>query len=481
MEILGLIGIIVGLVVFLILVYRGNSPYWSAAISAAIIAVCNLMGPADTVNNYAKGMADLVASMLPIILGGAILGRVFSTTGAAASMARFLTNKLVLKRNGETQIRVAILVVLIVSALCTMGGIDGYILTFTLIPICAVISEMVDIPRRFIAGMMTLNCAFMACPGAPQIDNIMARAGIMNGVYGNEALAQAAGDGFHVTAWAGAVPGLIAVAIIVIGGYCTLTHLIIKAKRNGEHFEKGEMMIFDNKDRELPPFGVALLPLITVFALYTVVPAITPISETPIIVALAGGIFVNLITMGRYLPDTDRKGNKISKFKAALGTVNEGSEAFPNSFLQIVTPACIAGVVTATSAFGMVVGFLAGLQVSYIVMTIIAVCIIVAITSSPPAALMVVMPLVLGIMLGQGYAPTEIIAATPGIARVGALAATTFETLPFNGLIIMTLGMIKCTHKEAYKPMFLMSVIWTLIGTVVAGILFVAFPQLGML
>ena len=156
-------------------------------------------------------------------------------------------------------------------------------------------------------------------------------------------------------------------------------------------------------------------------------------------------------------------------------------DSAPSAFLQVVTPAAIAGVVTATAAFGMVVGILAGLQVSYIALTVIAVCIIVAITSSPPAALMVVMPIVLGIMLGQGYAPDAIISATPGIARVGALAATTFETLPFNGLIIMTLGMSKTTHKESYKPMFLMSVIWTLIGTIVCALLLTAFPSLGSL
>lgn len=483
MAIVGLIGIIIGLVVFLVMVYKGNSAFWSAAISAAIIALFNWMKPADAVSNYAQGIMDLVGSMLPIILGGVILGRVFSATGAATSMAQFLTKKLVLNKKGDAQVRVALLVVLIVAGLCTMGGIDGYVLTFTMIPICAVICEMVDIPRRFIGGMMVLNCGFMACPGAPQIDNIMARAGIMSGVYGegNEALAQAAGQGFHVNAWAAPIPGLVAVIIIAAGGYFTLSTLILKARHAGEHFERGEMIVYNDNDRPLPPFGVALLPLITVFFLYTIIPNITPITETPIIVALAGGIVVNLITMGKYLPDTDRKGNKISKLQAVLGTINEGSESFPSSFMQIVTPAAIAGVVTATAAFGMVVGFLSGIQTSYIVLTVIAVCIIVAITSSPPAALMVVMPIVLGIMLGQGYAPDAVIAATPGIARVGALAATTFETLPFNGLIVLTLRMTCTTHKESYKPMFLMSVLWTLIGTIVCAALIMAVPSLGTL
>jgi len=62
--------------------------------------------------------------------------------------------------------------------------------------------------------------------------------------------------------------------------------------------------------------------------------------------------------------------------------------------------------------------------------------------------------------------------------RVSAIAATTFETLPINGLIILTLKLIGCSHKEAYKPMFLQSVLFTLGGAIIATVLIVLFPAL---
>ena len=476
-PIIGLVGIIIALVVFLIAVYKGMASHWVAPVCAIIVAVFNKLATATLISSYVGGIVDLISSLFFIVFFGAVLGHLYNMTGAAAAIAKTLTNAFVIKRQGDAQVRAAIFVLLIVSALLTMGGIDGYVLTFTMIPICFVIAEMVDIPRRFIPGMMVLNCGFMAAPGAPQIDNIMAQAGIMSGVAGNEALAPFLAQGFHVSATAGLIPGIVAVIIIAGGGYFTLTAMILKAKRNGEHFDWGSVRKMDEGERSLPNFVVALLPLIAVFGAYTLFPAITGIT-VDIAVALGLGIVVALVTMGNKLPKVDAYGNKIGLGGALVSAMNGGSNNYPGALMTLVAPSALAAVVTATAAFGFVISLLAGIHAHFIILAIIAVCVIVAITSSPPAALMVSLPVILGIMLGQGYAPAEVIANAPALARVGALAATTFETLPINGLIILTLQLTGCTHKEGYKPMFWMSVIFTLIGTIVAGALLILFPGL---
>ena len=477
-AVVGLIGIILALVIFLVAVYKGFSSYWVAPVCAIIVAVFNRMAPETLISSYVSGIVDLITSLFFIVFFGAMLGKLYNDTGAASSIAKTLTNTFVIKRSGDAQVRAAILVVLIISALLTMGGIDGYVLAFTMIPICFVMSEMVDIPRRFIPGMMILNCGFMAAPGAPQIDNIMAQAAIMSGVSQNEALAPYLEQGFHISSTAGLVPGIVAVIIIAGGGYFVLTHMILKAKHQGEHFDWGHCQkMNEGQDRPLPNFVVALIPLVLVFCAYTLFPAITGITVN-IAIALGIGIVAAIILMGRNLPKTDALGNTQSIGKAIIATLNGGSDSYPNALMTVITPSALAAVVTATSAFGFVISMLAGIHAHYIVIAIIAVCVIVAITSSPPAALMVSLPIVLGIMLGQGYAPEQVIAAAPAVARVGALAATTFETLPINGLIILTLGLTGTTHKEAYKPMFVMSVLFTLIGTIVAGVLLIVFPGL---
>jgi H+/gluconate symporter-like permease len=126
----------------------------------------------------------------------------------------------------------------------------------------------------------------------------------------------------------------------------------------------------------------------------------------------------------------------------------------------------------------MVVGKLYGINVHYVALALISVCLIVAITSSPPAALMVALPIVITLMLTQGTPADVLLERLPGIARVSAIAATTFETLPFNGLIILTLGLAGTNHKQSYRPMLYMTVLWTLLGAVVAGLLIALFPGL---
>lgn len=475
---IGLIGIIIALVLFLVLVYKGWSSYWVAPVCAIIVAVFNLIEPSQLINAYVGGITDLIGSLFFIVFFGALLGKIYNDSGAAASIATTLTNKLVIKASGEKQIRLGILVILVVSALCTMGGIDGYVLTFTLVPICFVMCEMLDIPRRFIGGMMCLNCAFMAAPGAPQIDNIMARAAIMSAAYNEEGafIGAAAGSGFQISTLAAPIPGLIATVFIAAAGYFTLCNFVIKAKRKGEHFEWGPCRKIETQDRKLPNFFVSLLPLVVVFILYTVVPAVTGI-EVEVAIALGSGILTGLILFARYLP-LKKEGERTGIMSRAVKVLNDGGATFPGALMTLCTPSALAGVVTSTAAFGMVIGMLSGLHVNYIVLILIVVCVLVAITSSPPAALMIAIPAAMNIMLGQGFLPDQVLQHAPAILRVGAIAATTFETLPINGLIILTLQLIGCNHKEAYKPMFLQTVVFTLIGAIIAAVLIIAFPGL---
>ena len=138
------------------------------------------------------------------------------------------------------------------------------------------------------------------------------------------------------------------------------------------------------------------------------------------------------------------------------------------------------------AAFGMIVGLLSGLQVNPIILAVVVVCVIVALTSAPPVALMVAIPMVLGIAAGPIIATaadvaTAVLPVSAGaIMRVSVIAASTFETLPVNGLIILGLHLTKTTHKQAYLPMFLMTVAYTFLGTVVAAALCLAFPAIAV-
>lgn len=469
MDILGLIGILLALVLFIVMVYKNCVSYWAVMICVAIVAITNRLDPLEALTTtFTGGLMELFASLFSIVFCGAILGKLFTDVGAANSIANTLIKRFLPEDGAKNQVFVAVLVLFIFNGLCTMGGIDGYVAIFTMFPIYMMVAKKCDIPRRFIPGMMFLNCCFMAAPGAPQIHNVMAVAAM------NSASASAVENGsapFFVNTTAGLIPGWI--CVIIIGALCVnyLPRAIKKAQANGEHFDKGSCELIERDTSNLPHWLLSILPLVMVFVFYSIV-------HLDIFWALMIGIGVTIVTMGRYLPDHDFKGNRINFLQSLVNSLNMGAQQYPNAMLSVITPSGLAVVITSTAVFGAVIGAFYGLAAAVPIafVTLIATCVIVAFTSSPPVAVMIVIPnIIVPIALQAGMDMTANAAA---ITRIAAIATSTFESLPFNGMCVMLMGVSHCTVKESYKPMGVTSVGFTLIGAIVCTLLAVFAPGL---
>jgi H+/gluconate symporter-like permease len=294
----------------------------------------------------------------------------------------------------------------------------------------------------------------MACPGAPQFNNILATQ-IM-----------------HVLPTAGLIPGLIAALVGEIGIYLVLTKTVLKALAKGEVYEDGPLPPMQEEDetRRLPNFWVCLVPLVVVILGYTIL-------HLNIAIVLTAAIIATLICMGSYISrESLFPGKKFDLYQSFIRTINAGADSYPNPILVVCTPSGLAAVVTATAAFGALVGIMSGLPIHPLLLTFVFSLIVVTLTSSPPATLVVVLPILAGIFFG-GATPLPV---TPGaVARVAALVTTTFETLPFNGLITLTcVIMSKTTVKESYAPIFGQTVVCTTIASIIALVLFMVFPGL---
>lgn len=475
MEILGLIGIVVALALFMFLVYKGCASYWAVIISVIVVALTNRIGLVEAITGHMLGgMVDLILTLFSVVFLGAIFGKVYTDTGAAASIANTLLKAFVDKREGKKKVAAAIVVLMVVAALCTVGGIDGYVMVFTIFPICMIVAESCDIPRRFVPGILCLNVAFMTMPGSPQIYNIMAEAALKSQIQGfveKEAFG-IVDELAAVSSTSAAIPGIISTIFIAVGCCIILIRMINKAMANGEHFDRGTVPAIpgDAPDQKRPHVIVAILPLVLVFVLFSIV-------KLDIFLSLSCGILLALITMFKYLPPVDARGNTLSLVGRFVRTLNDGSNGYPSALINLVTPTGLATVITSTAAFGIVIGMLSGMQVAPTLLLIIFVCVIVALTSSPPAALMVAVPAFLGVITGPALAQAAVAAtvhlpiSAHAVFRISALAASTFETLPINGLVLLCLNLSHCTHKEGYKPMFMMTVLMTLLGTILCALL----------
>ncbi|SHI73496.1 GntT/GntP/DsdX family permease [Parasporobacterium paucivorans] len=453
---IGLIGIIIALVIFLLLTYKGFSTFYVSVICAVIVAVTNSINPLTAFStNYVTGLVEIITSLFAIIFLGAILGKLFTDTGAAASIANTLIKTFIKDGQSEKKkVVIGLLILLIFGGLCTMGGIDAYIQVFTLFPVTLIIAEACNIPRRFVPGMITLNCAFVAAPGAPQIMNVLA-------VHAMQ------GAGFtEVSSTSGLIPGLVALVIIAVGGYFTLLVMIMKDKKNSLGFEMGDVPAIPHEEgRKLPPFILALLPLIAVFVCYTII-------HWNIAIALTIGILINLVLMQQYIPRTER-GQKITGIAAIRNSLNFGADNYPGAMMMIGTPAAFAGVITATQAFGSMVHGLSTLQINIMMLAFVAVAIIVLFTSSPPAALMISLPMIVGIAAAKGLDINPHL-----ILRIAVLTSITFESLPWNGTILLMQKINHTNHKQSYMPYFWQTVVWTTVAALAAVVISIAAPGL---
>lgn len=450
---LGIIGIVIALAIFLYGAYRNVATLYLAPICGVIVAAFNGMNLVEAFTNYhVSGICEMLLQVFPTIFLGAILGKIFTDCKAAASVAQTLSNKFVLTATGEKQVKRAVLVILLVTCAMTFGGVDGFVAVFAIFPIVMILAEKIGIPRRFVPAMLCLGCGANSAPGVPMINNIIC----MNIL--------------QTDAMAAAIPGFITFIVIEVGVYFICSRMIIRAMKKGENFDLGPCRpIEGDDDSKKPSFIISILPLLLVFVLFAFVRLSAATSIT-------AGILLTIILMSQYLPKKGEvKGKAVGNWMTkVIDSLNDGATNGATALMTITAAAGFAAVVQHTEAFQSMVGSLMGIPVPPMAIAIILLVIIVAFTSSPPAALGVALPII-----ATAFIWVETPAINPNaLARIASIAVSTFETLPVNGLIILTTGLAQVKIKDAYLPMFLQTVIMTLIGTVLCAVLLALFPGL---
>ena len=179
--VIGIIGIVVALIVFLWGAYKNVSVLYLAPIAGIIVAVTNGLDVTQAFTSYhigavapstadpsvyeVGGVAGMLIQIFPTVFLGGLLGKVMTDSGAADSIATTLVKKFVMPvKDKEKQARVAVLIMLIIEVILTFGGIDGFVAVFATFPICMIIAEHVGIPRRYVPAMLCLSCGANSAP-----------------------------------------------------------------------------------------------------------------------------------------------------------------------------------------------------------------------------------------------------------------------------------------------------------------------------
>jgi len=446
------------LTLLMVAAYRGYSVILFApiaALGAVLLTDPSAVAPAFT-GVFMEKMVGFLKLYFPVFLLGAVFGKLIEISGFSRSIVASAIRLL-----GTRQ---AMLVIVLVCALLTYGGVSLFVVVFAVYPFAAEMFRQSNIPKRLLPATIALGAfsfTMDALPGTPQIQNIIPS------------------TFFNTTAWAAPWLGLIGSIFVVCAGMLYLARQRNKAQRAGEGYGTNLRNEPETaEDLTLPNPWIALSPLVLVGVMNLLfthwiplwygkthslslpgmsAPVTTEIAKLTAIWAVQAALLVGIIVV------------LVFGFSAIRSKLAEGSKS-------AVSGALLAAMNTASEyGFGAVIASLPGFLVlsswlkgipDPLVNEAITVTLLAGITGSASGGMSIALAAMSESFISAAHAANISLEV---MHRVAAMASGGMDTLPHNGAVITLLAVTGLTHREAYKDIFGITIIKTLAVFVVIG------------
>lgn len=432
MNALAAVGLILAMILLVFLAMKGIHVLAIGLVCTIILAATSQMPVYTTLTEtYMPGFSGFITSNFLVFLAGALFGKFMNDSHAADAIANWIVKKL-----GAGK---AALAVVISCFILAYGGVSVYVVGFTILPIALSLFKEADIPRSMLPGTIAFGSVTfaMTCPGTPQIQNLIP--------------AQELGT----SPMAGATVGIIVGIFMFVVGMIMLNSMIKAKKKKGEHFEikEGEEAAARLSESEMPGVIPALVPLILTIILMNIVGLVAPLAI--MISIIAGIILMHRQYKVTMIPETF-KGGATSAITAICNT------------------AAVVGfgaVVKIIPVFQSVLDAVMNIPGPALIGAALAVTIICGLCGSATGGLGIALPLVAPGYIAKGVAPAA-------LHRVAAIASGGLDSVPHNGYIVTTINLCGETHKDAYMPIFWLTVVLPFVSCALAIVLFTLFPNL---
>lgn len=420
MEWIGVIGIIVGLVFFVIAAMKGWNVLITSVVTAVIIAVTNGMGIADAMlgakSSYVTGLASFVQKNLLIFVGAAILGEYIDKSGAAKSIAQAIVGKV-----GTKSPYLVLLAIAAVGAILTYAGISMFVAMFALIPLARPIFKECNIPwHLFCAAWSLAACSFTMAmiPGVPAIAWINAA------------------NGCGVSMTAAPVLGIVGSVIAIVVSCLYIKFALKRAQAKGETYEITAADSETAEQKETPSLFMSLLPLIL---LIVIIIAGSQLGVANVVyIGMIVAVVVSMIVFNKYIPSQrDTMGNGA---KNALGPA-----LFTSAAVGVGTVA--AASVGFTVIYEAIFNMPGGTYVSAATMA----AVLGGVMGSGSGAVGIIAQNFLEPYLATGCDPAA-------LAKIIATAATIGGALPNSGAMFGMLAAMGLNHGNSYKHIAAISI-----------------------
>lgn len=454
-----LIAIVVSLGLLMLLAYRGMSVLILAPVMA-LLAVLLSGNPGDLLPVYTqvfmKAMGGYLIQYFPLFLLGSVFGKLMESSSYALVIANGITQKL-----GSQH---ALLAVVLACAILTYGGVSLFVVAFMMYPIGKSLFERSAISLNLLPGAIALGAftfTMTALPGTPSVQN-----SIPSPFFGTDAFA---------------APGLGLIASCAMLGLGTVwlnrqKHLLgtIPAKQEdiAMDFQASEKMAADPKNIS---FQLAIVPIL-LMGLTNLLMAkwflpnwhpeflqgntfgITSLTSLAgiwaIIIALSVGILFIYALQTIVAKQTAR----------ANEAINQGSIGSMLPILNTASEVGYGSVIASLGGFILIREFVLSIAPGNpLISEAVAVNALAGITGSASGGMSIALQ-----TLGADYlAKAVALGISPEILhRIAVMASGCMDTLPHNGAVITLLGICQLTHREGYRYIAMVTIVFPLIALV---------------
>ena len=416
MTTLSLISILLAMVILTYLVYKKFNITLCTILVCVFVSVLSGLKIGDgAIPAYLEGFAGFVKSNFLLFVLSALFGKLMEVSGAALAIAKLFCR--FLGKKG------AFFGAMLATSVLAYGGVSVFVIAFTVYPIFLSICRESDIPRYLIpAGICAASVTYAEAffPGAAQIHNI-----IPTQFLGTNTMA-------------GATVGCLCGVICMVLDYLYFNYEMKKAAKKGVGFVGDSKInaIIEKLEKEAPVNGwISLIPIAVLLIAMNVL-------KINVTISMALGVLSCLAIFWNRIPDK-------------LGSANEG---ILSGNAPLVATSAVNGfgaVMKATVGYQAVINWIMSLNGSNPLLILgLTSTIISGITGSGSGGITFTMNIFTEHFLAQGVNP-EI------FHRIVTMAGVGLDSLPHNGLIVTTLGICGLTHKEAYKPIFITTLVFT--------------------
>lgn len=414
----GLGGIVVALAFLTFAVYKGWSILYSSILGVIIIALTNGMNLYEALTvNYVSSFTSYAANYFILFCEGAMLGKLYDVSGAAWKIGKTVVEKCGTK--------FALVGYIAVAAILEYGGISTFVICFVLLPLAKPIFKETGTPWYMWPAITIVPIIGpeLMTPGGLQTHNI-----IPTEVLGTNLMA---------------APVMGIVFTVVYFAICGLYFAWeLKRSKNVEWkrnslppVEAGDIL---DDTANAPNMLFAIIPILAGVLLINFA-KLQPIYGLGISAILSIILFWNHIPKGKMVP-----------------SLNEG---FANGVMPLIMVTAVVGiaqVVSQTDAFNVIREQLLTFTSTSKVATAFSVVgitnVMALICGSASGAIAMTLEMFSDAWLAAGLDPEW-------IHRVVVTASGGFDTVPWNSFVVLILSMGKLNHKQAYMPVFWVSLV----------------------